>query len=536
MYVNTLITLQENVSTYGIDGNKVTGHVTLSSPGLIKCYVQNLKKPTSGQLYALYAFSKASNKGVRLGQLGDDKETKWIVSAKDIEGSGLKLEEIDGVAIVVEDDMRGANTVLMGFKENRYMIIPLIDQIFQRRPKPQKLQHQGGYENPSPSPKPPHQEGHGNPPPPPRLKNKKIVKNIVEAEALPTDLGPIILPKGAKVLQSKPSTQEVIIQQGPGPVIPNESVPIGQQGPGTVIPNESMPIGQQGPGPVIPNASMPIEEQGPGPVIPNEGMLIEEQGLENVEQDETQEPSTGTDSEGLNDYVKIKILDKEPKKVEATERIDTINGELLKIAEKLRDIQTEASLKKQQQSDINNSSMNIPSVSENRAKEVKEESEQEKIVEKEEKSEGIKETKSEINKIAQELQRIINMLRNDQKIKQKAKGIQEQIEKMRQLPQSHKLTQKSPLEKTIESRYMAQQIDGINQVELDEEIEEHTCPKEAVSFILKNCKEDKKESMITEEINEDSQERGRQEEINYIKEIDKKIKEIEAKRRQERGL
>lgn len=63
MYVNILITLQENLSTYGIDGKKVTGHVTLNSPGLIKCYVQNLRKSTNGQTYALYAFSKAKDKG-----------------------------------------------------------------------------------------------------------------------------------------------------------------------------------------------------------------------------------------------------------------------------------------------------------------------------------------------------------------------------------------------------------------------------------------------------------------------------------------
>ncbi len=54
MYVNTLISLQENIPTYGVEGKTVTGHVTISTPGIIKCYVQNLKKQRIEHLNYMY--------------------------------------------------------------------------------------------------------------------------------------------------------------------------------------------------------------------------------------------------------------------------------------------------------------------------------------------------------------------------------------------------------------------------------------------------------------------------------------------------
>ena len=129
MYVDTLITLQENLTTYAVDGKKVSGHVTINSPGMIKCYVQNLKGFGSGHEYMCYAFSKAYNKGVRIGALSTQKESRWRVNEKDVAGSGLSLSDLDAVAIVAENGMRGTDTVLMGFKNNRYMIIPLIDDM-----------------------------------------------------------------------------------------------------------------------------------------------------------------------------------------------------------------------------------------------------------------------------------------------------------------------------------------------------------------------------------------------------------------------
>lgn len=140
MYVDTLITLQENLTTYAVDGKKVSGHVTINSPGMIKCYVQNLKGFGSGHEYMCYAFSKAHNKGVRIGALSTQKESRWRVNEKDVAGSGLSLSDLDAVAIVAENGMRGTDTVLMGFKNNRYMIIPLIDDMVKagQKAKPQE--------------------------------------------------------------------------------------------------------------------------------------------------------------------------------------------------------------------------------------------------------------------------------------------------------------------------------------------------------------------------------------------------------------
>ena len=56
MYVNTLISLEENMPTYGINSKRLNGHVTLSSPGIIRCYVQNLNTLDTKQLI-LYVFS-----------------------------------------------------------------------------------------------------------------------------------------------------------------------------------------------------------------------------------------------------------------------------------------------------------------------------------------------------------------------------------------------------------------------------------------------------------------------------------------------
>ena len=139
MYVNNLISLQENISTYGIDGHKVTGHVTLSSPGMIRCYVQNLKSLSTSNNYIFCVFSKAQNRGVKLGQLGTQKETRWLVEEKNILGSGLKLEDIDGVALVVDYEMRGIETVAVGFMKERYMLFPIIDHLFPKQVAPSKL-------------------------------------------------------------------------------------------------------------------------------------------------------------------------------------------------------------------------------------------------------------------------------------------------------------------------------------------------------------------------------------------------------------
>ncbi len=133
MYVNTLISLQENISTYGIDGQKVSGHVTLSSPGVIRCYVQNLKPHFPGQNFTLCIFSKSRRAGVKIGQLGMGRETRWLVNEMNILDKGLKLDEIDGVAVIADNGMRGSEAVLLGFSQEKYMIMSIIDELFPRK-------------------------------------------------------------------------------------------------------------------------------------------------------------------------------------------------------------------------------------------------------------------------------------------------------------------------------------------------------------------------------------------------------------------
>ncbi|MDD3921336.1 MAG: hypothetical protein PHO41_09225 [Eubacteriales bacterium] len=55
------------------------------------------------------------------------------------------------------------------------------------------------------------------------------------------------------------------IQQGPGPVMPQQRYPL-QQGPGPVMPQARRPM-QQGPGPVMPQQRYPLPQE-PGPAMP----------------------------------------------------------------------------------------------------------------------------------------------------------------------------------------------------------------------------------------------------------------------------
>jgi len=132
MYMNALIGLEENMPTYGIDGKKVNGHVTISTPGIIKCYVQNLN-PKDGKEFVLYCFSSKEDKGVRIGVLASPKEsreTKWHVNEQNVMNSSIKAKDIDAVAVVKEGNgMRNTDTVLVGFARNKYRISSLLQDL-----------------------------------------------------------------------------------------------------------------------------------------------------------------------------------------------------------------------------------------------------------------------------------------------------------------------------------------------------------------------------------------------------------------------
>ena len=198
--------------------------------------------------------------------------------------------------------------------------------------------------------------------------------------------------------------------------------------------------------------------------------------------------------------------------------MDTVDFELLKIAESLKQIGKQSSDK--QEANLGDSlNLNNPHEDSN----VREDD------------------KNNEDAVSRELQRIINMLKENQDIKQKTKGIEEQIERMRQLPQTHKLVQKSDIEKTIESRFMAQQLMGEKQEDDIEEEDADTSPKKALNFMSLE-----KQQIVTEETTnqkgntqmenlEKKENINGQDEIDYIHEMDKKIRGFEARRRQRKN-
>ncbi|WP_141722911.1 DUF7922 domain-containing protein [Cellulosilyticum sp. I15G10I2] len=150
--MNSLISLEENMPTYGINGKKVNGHVTISTPGIIKCYVQNLN-PLEGQQFILYVFSSKENKGVRIGVLASpdkSRETKWRVDEKNVMDSGMMAKDIDAVAVVKEGtSMRETDTILVGFARNKYIISSILQQLLAEYHK--QMSEQNGTEVTQPS-------------------------------------------------------------------------------------------------------------------------------------------------------------------------------------------------------------------------------------------------------------------------------------------------------------------------------------------------------------------------------------------------
>ena len=240
MYVNNLISLQENSSTYGIDNSKVTGHVTLSSPGMIKCYVQNLKPASSNKGYMFCIFSKHHNKGIKVGKLGTEKESKWLVDEKNIKGSGIKLEDIDAVAIVAERDMQGVDVIVVGFSKDKYLLLSIIDQLFPRNEQKTTTQIAPkaipSHEKPVvekekvPVEKSKAEEKEKMQVEKPKVEEKEKLPvekpNVEEKEKMPVEKPKV--EEKEKMQMEKPKVEEKekvqmekpeVIEQGPGPVI-----------------------------------------------------------------------------------------------------------------------------------------------------------------------------------------------------------------------------------------------------------------------------------------------------------------------------
>lgn len=254
MYVNTLISLQENIPTYGVEGKTVTGHVTISTPGIIKCYVQNLKK-TKNRTFELYVLSSKKNTGVKIGKLGEEKETKWRVEEKNIMGGSLELKDIDGVAIVVkENDHRSVDAILVGFKNERFTVLPILESIV---PSPEQEARPWGPHMP---PGPEKDDKPSRPRPKPRPRPRDGSEEFEEVD----EFSPVIQ-SPAPVINTGTS-----MPQGPDPIINTEE--------GETVPQEQGPETSIKPGKVKCScwgkSEMPTAQGGaPEPVVNNEDDL-----------------------------------------------------------------------------------------------------------------------------------------------------------------------------------------------------------------------------------------------------------------------
>ena len=288
MYLNTLICLEENVAGYGKSNKNPSGHVTIMSPGIIKCYVQNLRD-IPGE-YTVYLISKSQNKAIRLGNLNTEdgnKQTTWKVDLDNLEGTGVKGKDIDCVAIVVEGESIGkTDTVLIGYTKDKYLITTMLESALPKRPtKPTSpaIPITKPVIKPTIKPTEPEENCECEPCGCGCEEQPGMNKPAKPGEGP----GPVIIPTpdSNKPGMNKPAK----LGEGPGPVIiptpdsnkPGMNKPAKPgEGPGPVIiptpdsnkPGMNKPAKPgEGPGPVIiptPDKNQPAKPgEGPGPVI-----------------------------------------------------------------------------------------------------------------------------------------------------------------------------------------------------------------------------------------------------------------------------
>lgn len=253
MYLNTLICLEENVTGYGKNGARATGHITITSPGIVKCYVQNLRQLPKE--YTVYLISKDQNKAVRLGCINvcdGNKQVTWKVDLNNIKGTGLKGKDIDSAAVIVEGDSIGnTDTVLIGYTQGKYLITSMLESALPKKSAPATSETEKCAPIPKPMPKVEHKKEV-------KVEPKVEPEEEIKVEPKVEPITEIVMPEGGPgpVIMPEP-------EDGPGPVI----IPEPEGGPGPVI----IPEPEGGPGPVI----MPEPGGGPGPVIiPEPGPVI----------------------------------------------------------------------------------------------------------------------------------------------------------------------------------------------------------------------------------------------------------------------
>ena len=235
-----------------------------------------------------------------------------------------------------------------------------------------------------------------------------------------------------------------------------------------------------------------------------------------------------------SNFTKEPLLVTGSQETTANESIEDNESILIKIAQKLQEVEKEPAI-------IKGVNLGIPLT--------KGKSTQATIV-----RDDIPQSNEEINaiaeKTAEELERIIARLKADQTINSKIKDIEEELTKLHSQNDESEIVNKSHIEEKIEARYIEKQVDQtMNEEERDMENVEvaskeifeedfDTSPRNALNFI-KKCIRDfsEKGDKLCKAIKKpliDSNE-SIQEEVDYISEIDRKIKEIEERRKQERN-
>lgn len=235
MYLNALICLEENVTGYGKNGARATGHITITSPGIVKCYVQNLRQLPKE--YTVYLISKDQNKAVRLGCINvcdGNKQVTWKVDLNNIKGTGLKGKDIDSAAVILEGDSIGnTDTILIGYTQGKYLITSMLEGALPKKSAQAANETEKCASIPKPMPKPvqlvePKVEHKEEIKVEPKVEHKKEIK-----------VEPKVEPKEEIKVEPKvePITEIVMPEEEPGPVI----IPEPEGEPGPVIIPESDP-------------------------------------------------------------------------------------------------------------------------------------------------------------------------------------------------------------------------------------------------------------------------------------------------------
>lgn len=312
MYLNTFINLEENITGYGRNSKKPSGHTIITMPGMVRLYLQDLKELT-GKKYICYALSKKDNKAVRLGEINDPSENKmtnWRIDINNVLGKGVRADNIDCIAVVIEGNTVGnTDTIMLGYVGEKYLITPLLEKGLPKKELKVELEERKDS-TPKTAEKP---------------KQETKIKSVEKSEAKP-EIKPLIKPLPKPNLAEKepevmPQVKSVVPVEEPAPVIipveksiekPVEKLKVMQEvkpavpGEGTVI--ISTPKACEPGSVAIPEPKPAAPGEGPEPVImPTPKVSEETKVLEQVkDKEQTTKESLKQIINQLNDEEEVK--------------------------------------------------------------------------------------------------------------------------------------------------------------------------------------------------------------------------------------